>query len=145
MEGVTPRYSITGDTALAILNRVFARAKEYGKPIFVAVVDGTGELCGLLAHHDAPAICRRISQDKAYTAFATRMRTSSWKSYVYGAPTEERELMLRQDRFIAASGGCPILVDGEVAGAVGVSGAGQDLDEELAAFGAALAAGLRQC
>jgi uncharacterized protein GlcG (DUF336 family) len=50
--------------------------------------------------------------------------------------------MLSQPRYIAASGGCPILVDGEAAGAVGVSGAGQQEDEDLAAFGAALALAL---
>ena len=142
MKGIPPRYSITGDTALAILNQVFARANQHGKAIFVAVVDGSGELCGLLAHDEAPAICRRISQDKAYTAYATRMNTTTWKNYVYSTPVEERELMLRQERYIAASGGCPILIVGRVAGAVGVSGAGQDLDEELAAFGAALAVGI---
>src|SRR5690606_5027506 len=120
MKGITPRYSITGETALVILNQVFAKAKEHGKAIFVAVVDGSGELCGRLAHDEAPVICLRISQDKAHTAYATRMNTSTWKSYVYSTPVEERELMLRQERYIAAAGGCPILVDGRVAGAVGV-------------------------
>jgi|GEM_PF-4297259 len=132
--------TITGAAAQAILTQVYERACASGKPIFVAVVNGAGELVGLLAHEDAPGICRRIAQDKAYTAFATRMRTSVWKSYVYGSPAEERELMLRQERYIAAAGGCPIIVEGCVAGAVGVSGAGQEDDEALAEFGAALAA-----
>jgi uncharacterized protein GlcG (DUF336 family) len=141
MKGIKRSYGITATATLDILNQVHARANQHGKAIFVAVVDGSGELCGLLAHDDAPSICRKISQDKAYTAYATRMKTSSWKSYVYATPVEERELMLRQERYIAAAGGCPVLIDGCVAGAVGVSGAGQELDEELAAFGAALAAG----
>lgn len=140
MAGYKTAYNITGAAALTIMTQVFEQAQTDGKAIFVAVVDTAGSLVGLLAHEDAPAICRRIAQDKAYTACATRMKTSVWKSYVYGCPAEERELMLRQERYIAASGGCPIIIDGCVAGAVGVSGAGQDADEALAELGAALAA-----
>lgn len=138
MTDIEQRYSITGATALRILDRVFAQANADGKAIFVAVVDGTGALVGLLGHEKVPAICRQICQDKAFTAYATRMNTSQWKAYVYSTPPEERDLMLRQAGYIAASGGCPIVVDGIVAGAVGVSGAGQQEDEDLAALGASL-------
>jgi glc operon protein GlcG len=138
MSDVDKRYSITGAAALRILNRVFEQANAGGKAIFVAVVDGTGALVGLLAHEKVPAICRQICQDKAFTAYATKMKTSAWKAYVYSTPQEERDLMLRQPGYIAASGGCPIIIDGVVAGAVGVSGAGQQEDEDLAALGAAL-------
>lgn len=142
MTGVEKRYSITGAAVQQILNKVFDQANADGKAIFVAVVDGTGALAGLLAHEKCPAICRQISQDKAYTAFASRMNTKAWKAYVLGAPEEERHLMLNQPRYIAASGGVPIIVDGIVAGGVGVSGAGQQEDEDLAALGASLVAGM---
>jgi glc operon protein GlcG len=142
MTGIDTRYSITGAKALEILTRIYEKANAMGKPVFIAVVDGSGALMGLLAHEKVPAICRQICQDKAFTAHATRMKTSLWKSYVYSTPQEERDLMLRQPGYIAASGGCPILVNGVVAGAVGVSGAGQQEDEDLAEFGAGLAAAL---
>jgi glc operon protein GlcG len=138
MQGIKTTHGITGDAVKTILMRVYDQATADGKRIFVAVVDHTGQLVGLLAHDGAPGICRQIAQDKAYTAFSVRRRTSAWKAYVYNAPIEERDLMLSQPRFIAASGGCPILVDGEVAGAVGVSGAGQDEDEALAELGASV-------
>ena len=143
MSGVEKRCTITADTALRILNRVYEQATADGKGMFVAVVDGAGELIGFLGHQNVPQICRQIAQDKAFTAFATRGPTSAWKAYVYGAPEEERALMLSRPRFIAAAGGCPIVVDGLVAGAVGVSGAGQQEDEDLAALGAALVADRR--
>lgn len=142
MNGIKPGCSINSAAVQAILNGVAAKASADGKNIFVAVVDGCGELVGLLAHDNVPGLCRRIAQDKAYTAYATKMKTSMWKAYVFGAPEEERHLMLSQERYIAASGGCPILVDGQIAGAVGVSGAGQGEDEDLAAFGATLALAL---
>lgn len=138
MADIDKRYSITGAAALRILNRVFEQASADGKAVFIAVVDGAGTLVGLLAHEKVPAICRQICQDKAFTAHATRMKTSAWKAYVYSTPPEERDLMLRQPGYIAASGGCPIVIDGVVAGAVGVSGAGQQEDEDLAVLGASL-------
>lgn len=130
--------SITGAMAARILHHVFERAQADGMAIFVSVVDGSGALIGMLAHEDAPAICRQISQDKAYTAYTTGRKTSAWKAYVLSAPEEERHLMLSQPRYIAAAGGSPILVDGMIAGAVGVSGAGQQEDEDLADLGASL-------
>jgi len=140
MTGVETRYSITGAAVQKILNTVYDKACANGRTIFVAVVDGTGALVGLLAHEKTPAICRQIAQDKAYTAYASRMKTSAWKSFVYGAPEEERQLMLSQPRYIAASGGVPIIIDGIVAGGIGVSGANQQEDEDLAALGASVVA-----
>ena len=142
MNGIDQRYSITGAAALAIVTRVYEQASADGKAMFVAVVDGAGELIGFLGHEKVPAICRQISQDKAYTAYAARMKTSAWKAFVLSSPDEERQLMMAQPRYIAAAGGCPIFVDGIVAGAVGVSGAGQQEDEDLAELGAAVVAGL---
>jgi uncharacterized protein GlcG (DUF336 family) len=47
-------------------------------------------------------------------------------------------VMLNQPGFIAASGGAPIVIDDVIAGGIGVSGAGQQEDEDLADFGASL-------
>jgi uncharacterized protein GlcG (DUF336 family) len=138
MAGLEQRYSITGEAALKIMAKVYEGAAAQGKAVYVAVVDGTGGLVGLLGHEKCPVMCRKVAQDKAYTAFATRMKTSIWKAYVYSVPEDDRQVMMSQPGFIAASGGAPIVVDGIVAGGIGVSGAGQQEDEELADYGAAL-------
>ena len=139
MAGVGKRYSITGDAALKIMTRVYERAAQIGKAaVYIAIVDGTGGLVGLLGHEKCPVMCRKVAQDKAYTAFATRMRTAQWKAYVYSCGEDDKQVMITQPGFIAASGGAPIMVDGLVAGAIAVSGAGQKEDEELADYGAAL-------
>ena len=114
MTGFVTTYRLTGAAVQAILNHVFDRATTDGRRIFVAVVDQTGELAGLLAHDGTPPICRQIAADKAFTALATRGKTSAWKSFVFGSPAEERELMLSRPRYIAAAGGCPIVINGEV-------------------------------
>jgi uncharacterized protein GlcG (DUF336 family) len=142
MTGYVKSVRLTSAAVKAILNRVHDQATADGRRIYVAVVDHTGQLVGLLAHESTPPICRQIAEDKAYTAFATRNRTSVWKKFVYSSPEEERNLMLSQPRYIAASGGAPIMVEGEVAGGVGVSGASQDVDEVLADLGAQVPLGL---
>jgi glc operon protein GlcG len=138
MAGVEKRYSITGDAALNIMTKVYERANAMGKAVYIAVTDGTGGLVGLLGHEKCPVMCRQVCQDKAYTAFATRMKTGKWKAYVYSCPEDDKQVMLSQPGFIAASGGAPIMVDGIVAGGIGVSGAGQQEDEDLADYGASL-------
>jgi len=138
MAGVEQRYSITGEAALKIMTKVYEGANTMGKAVYIAVVDGTGGLVGLLGHESCPVMCRKVAQDKAYTAFATRMKTANWKAYVYSVPEDDRQVMMSQPGFIAASGGAPIVVDGIVAGGIGVSGAGQQEDEDLADYGASL-------
>jgi uncharacterized protein GlcG (DUF336 family) len=140
--GVEKRYSITGDAALRIMTAVYERANAQGKAVYIAVTDGGGGLVGLLGHEKCPVMCRQVAQDKAYTAYATRMKTAKWKAYVYSCPEDDKQVMLSQPGFIAASGGAPILVEGIVAGGIGVSGAGQKEDEDLADYGAALIAAL---
>ena len=138
MADVEKRYSITGEAALKIMAQVYERANAMGKAVYIAVTDGTGGLVGLLGHEKCPVMCRKVAQDKAYTAVATRMKTAQWKAYVYSCGEDDKYVMLNQPGFIAASGGAPILIDGIVAGAVAVSGAGQQADEDLADFGASL-------
>jgi uncharacterized protein GlcG (DUF336 family) len=138
MAGAEKRYSITGEAALRVMTRVFEKANAMDKAVYVAVADGTGGLIGLLGHEKCPVMCRKVAQDKAYTAFATRMKTAKWKAYVYSCGEDDKYVMLNQPGFIAASGGAPILVDGIVAGSIGVSGAGQQEDEDLADYGASL-------
>src|SRR5579864_8402356 len=138
MAGVEKRLSVTGDAALHIMTKIYERANDMGKAVYIAVTDGTGGLVGLVGHEKCPVMCRKVAQDKAYTAFATRMKTARWKAYVYSCPEDDKQVMISQPGFIAASGGAPIVIDGIVAGAVAVSGAGQKEDEDLADFGASL-------
>src|ERR1700720_1013232 len=109
MAGVEKGYKITGVAALNIMTKVYERANAMGKAVYIAVTDGTGGLVGLLGHEKCPVMCRQVCQDKAYTAFATRMKTGKWKAYVYSCAEDDKQVMLSQPGFIAASGGAPIM------------------------------------
>lgn len=128
---------ITGQAALAAATAAFDAANAMGRAVFVAVVGRNLQLQAFAGSERAPHICRQIAMDKAYTAVATGRNSAAWKEYVYSCPIEERELMLRQPRFIAATGGVVILHSGEPIGGIGVSGAGQIEDEQCALAGVA--------
>ena len=136
MEITAPRATLTAEAVLALLQGGLARAKEYDKPVYVAVMDSTARLVGLVGSEAAPQICAAVAQQKAYTAVAMRMPTATFKAMLDSVP-DEREIFLGQG-YIAAAGGLPVVVDGLIAGAVAVSGAGQQ--EDAACAEAALAA-----
>jgi uncharacterized protein GlcG (DUF336 family) len=136
MEITAPRATLTAGAVLTLLQGGLARADEYGKPVYVAVMDSTARLVGLVGSEAAPPICAAVAQQKAYTAVAMRMPTATFKAMLDSVP-DEREIFLGQG-YIAAAGGLPVMVDGLIVGAVAVSGAGQHEDAVCAE--AALAA-----
>ena len=79
---------------------------------------------------------------KAFTAVHTGMSTRKWGDYVASIPAEEQQIIHGIGGYVGADGGFPVLVGGMVVGGIGVSGASQALDADvaraaLAAIGAA--------
>ncbi len=136
MEIAESRPTLTAEAVLGLLQGGMGRAAEMGKAVYVAVMDSTGRLVGLVGSEKAPPICAAVAQQKAYTAVSMRMATEAFVKMLEAVP-HERDIFLGQG-YIAAAGGLPVTVDGQVAGAVAVSGAGQAEDAECAR--AALAA-----
>jgi uncharacterized protein GlcG (DUF336 family) len=132
MPRTTSRSSITADAAHAVSAAARRHADELGVAVNIAVVDETGLLTAFCRMDGAERPSGEIAQDKAYTAAGFGMATHEWADFikddptlVIGAPTGIR-------RLIVFAGGEPLLVDGTVVGAVGVSGASPDQDAEIA-------------
>jgi len=103
----------------------------------VAVVDPHGELIGLLRTDGCPLASINNAVHKAFTA--ARERTDSSE---IGERSRQEEFPMTNFgdlRYTGWGGGIPILEDGEVIGAVGVSGLAEGVDIELAQIGAAAA------
>src|SRR4051812_48559256 len=115
-----------------------AVAAERGVEPVVAVVDAGGDLIYLLRPDGAQVASTNVSVDKARTAAIYRRPSKDFEDQA----SNGRPSALHLARAVPLQGGMPILHDGEVAGAIGVSGASSaDEDQELAAIGAgALAA-----
>ena len=122
--------------------KVIAAAEEYARARsaggVIAVVDDGGNLIALERLDGTFAAGARISIGKARTAVLFKRPTKFFEDVIRNGRTP----MVALDDFTPLQGGVPIVVDGEVVGGVGVSGAASaQQDEELALAGAAAIGG----
>ena len=132
MDITAPRATLTTEAISALLQGALDHARSLDKSVHVAVMDHTARLVGFVGSDAAPRICAQVAQDKAYTAVSMRMPTGAFKAMLDVVAPGEREIFLRQDGYIAAEGGEPVIIDGMVVGGVGVSGGGQAEDAACA-------------
>jgi glc operon protein GlcG len=125
--------ALTADAVKAVLSAAEAKARANSWNVSIAVVDPAGDLLGFLKLDGAATGTVQIAQGKARTS-ARFGRPSK----VYADRITENQLnFLSVDGVVALQGGLPIVVDGRVIGAVGVSGVTSQQDEEVAAAGIA--------
>lgn len=111
-----------------------ARAEELGILINAAVVDRGGNLLTFQRMNGAFLHSIGISIDKAYTAAGFGFPTGKWMDEIRDLP-QLREGIVHRDRLVIFGGGFPIVVDGKVIGAIGVSGGSEEQDEQCASAG----------
>lgn len=124
------------ETAQALVERAVEAGRARGFRLAIAVVEPSGELVAFGRMDDVQYGSIDVAQAKARSA--ARFRSSS-------ASAEERlaagrMALLAIDGIVPVAGGVPIVVDGRVVGAIGVSGASSAQDDEVAR--AAIAAAL---
>jgi glc operon protein GlcG len=114
---------------------IVENALQMQKAVVVAVADAHGELI-YFARMDGAAITSiRIAMNKAWTAARARRPTHEIGEKVRH-PEQGYDIAYYGDpRFVGWGGGIPVRKDGEVAGAVAVSGLSSDEDIALAGLG----------
>jgi uncharacterized protein GlcG (DUF336 family)/mannose-6-phosphate isomerase-like protein (cupin superfamily) len=128
------RKGLTLDGARKAINAAVAEAWKRGTTGVVAVVDEGGNLMAVERIDGTFAAGALISIGKARTAALFKKPTSFFEDLI----NKGRTAMTTVNDFTPLRGGVPITVDGQICGAVGVSGASSAAeDEELAAVGAA--------
>jgi uncharacterized protein GlcG (DUF336 family) len=132
MEITARRATLTSEAVMLLLRGALDHADSLGKSVYVAVMDGSARLVGFVGSDAAPRICAEVAQHKAYTAVSMRMPTAAFKAMLEKVRPGEREIFMAHQGHIAAEGGLPVIVDGLVAGGVGVSGGGQAEDAACA-------------
>lgn len=127
------RKTLTLDGARAVVAAAQAEARRLNAPGgVVAVVDAGGDLVALERLDGTFAAGARISVGKAKTAVAFKKPTRFFEEIIKNG----RTAMVALEEFTPLQGGVPILVDGQLVGGVGVSGAASAAqDEELALAG----------
>jgi glc operon protein GlcG len=125
---------LTEADLMLMLNAAAAEAKRNAWPVAIAIVDDGGHLLSFLRLDDCAPVSSAISIEKARTAAIGRRESKAYEDMINGGRTAFLSAPLQG----ALEGGVPVVVDGQVVGAVGVSGvkAPQDAQVAKAAAGA---------
>jgi len=129
--------TITLEDARRVIDAAERKATEIGQPMDIAVVDAGGNLKSHVRMDGAFVGSIDISINKAWTSIAFQTDTKSFAEDaqvgqpIFGINTTN------QGRIVIFAGGVPLVRDGEVVGAVGVSTGTVEQDQEVAEAGAA--------
>ena len=121
MADVVKKHSISSELAQKMVNAAVAKARELGVTENVAILDDGGNLKAFSRMDGAPILCIEMAQNKAYTALFG-VSTQEFFDFIQGDPSLLAGIPTLS-RVAAWGGGLPIKVDGEIVGAIGLSGA----------------------
>ena len=127
--------------ARKIIDLIVEKALQMQKAAVIAVADSHGELIAFARMDGAPISSIRIAANKAWTAARERKPTKDIGEKVRH-PEKGHDIAYYVDpRFVGWGGGIPVWKDGQVAGAVAVSGLSSSEDIILASLGVDLVSG----
>ncbi|HYP83839.1 heme-binding protein [Variovorax sp.] len=118
----------------AIAAAAEAEALKNNWPVTIAIVDDGGYLLWLQRLDGAAAVSAHIAPAKAQTAAVGRRESKVYEDVVNGGRTSFLSAPFLQGML---EGGVPIVKDGQVIGAVGVSGVKSNEDAQVARAGIA--------
>src|ERR1700757_3822722 len=121
MTDVVKKYSISSELAQKMVNEAVAKARELGVSENVAILDDGGNLKAFSRMDGASIPTIEMAQNKAYTALLG-VSTQDFFDFIHGDPSLLAGIPTLS-RMAAWGGGFPIKVNGELVGAIGVSGA----------------------
>lgn len=130
------KEALTLEGAKKIAAAAETKAKAEGARVVIAVVDEGGSLLLLERLDDTQVASVNVGIDKARTAAIYRRPSKVFEDQVKNG----RVSALALHGAVALQGGVPIIVNGKVIGAIGVSGETPAQDEDIAIAGAAVAA-----
>jgi uncharacterized protein GlcG (DUF336 family) len=116
------------EAAQALVDRAVEAGRARGFRLAIAVVEPSGELVAFGRMDDVQYGSINVAQDKARSAARFRASSASAEERLTGG----RMALLAIDGIMPVAGGVPIVVEGRVVGAIGVSGASSAQDDEVA-------------
>jgi glc operon protein GlcG len=126
--------------AKRIVDAIVEKALQLQKAAVIAVADAHGELIAFARMDGAPLSSILVATNKAYTAARERKPTKDIGDKMRD-PVKGFDIAFYGDsRFVGWGGGIPIRKNGEVVGAIGVSGLSSAEDIALATVGLELIA-----
>lgn len=125
---------ITLDQAKKVLAGAEAEARKNNWNVVVAILDSGGHLVLLQRLDNTQFASIEVAQRKAYSAVAFRRPTKVFQDAL--AAGGEGLRLLKLEGATPVEGGLPIVVDGKIVGAIGVSGVTSQQDNQIAKAGA---------
>ena len=124
---------LTRDDVVRILDHARAAAQAHQWAMTIAIADDGGHPLALERMDGAAPVSAYIATEKARTAALGRRPSAAYEEMINGG----RTAFLSAPLTAMLGGGVPIVVEGQVIGAVGVSGAKPDEDVQVANAGIA--------
>jgi glc operon protein GlcG len=138
---VIPMNTLSLSAAQRIAAAAIAAAQSHGVTVCIAVSDRSGEPIATMRMDGAPLLSAGIARNKAYSVVAFKgMATNLWWPAIGHDPNLVHGLS-HIPGLVIVGGGVPVQVNGELVGAVGVSGASADQDQAIAESAAAIVNG----
>lgn len=128
--------SIDAETAQIAIAAASAKAKQLGHAMSIAICDPAGIAKASLRMDGATEATLEIAHDKAHTSASLGMATHALWDFIKNDPPLLHGLP-QVPRTIVFGGGYPILEDGKIVGAIGISGGHYSDDMEVARAGLA--------
>ena len=123
--------TLSADCARKLTDAAAAAADQMGVPMCIAVTCTAGNLLHFLRMDGAPLLSNDIAINKAYTAAGFGMATHVWHEFIKDDPPLLHGIV-HTARVVTFGGGYPVTEDGEVIGAIGISGGHYHQDMEVA-------------
>src|SRR5256886_8327843 len=125
---------LTSAGAKKIMATATAKAQEAGVAVSVAIVDAGGHLVLLERMEGGRFHTVHSATTKAVCAASNKRPTTAQGAQAQPLDTVHAiglALAAGVERWTAMEGGCPILIDGECIGGIGVSGGSFEFDERV--------------
>jgi glc operon protein GlcG len=131
----TPPYGqISLEQALKVITAAEAEAKKNNWPVVITVVDSGAHIVAMHRLDNTQLGSIAVAEDKARSVVLYRRPTKAFEDGLAGGGVGLRILTLRGASPV--DGGVPIMVDGKLIGAIGVSGVLAPQDAQVATAGA---------
>jgi glc operon protein GlcG len=129
-----PAYGtpISLEQAKKVMAGAEAEAKKNNWPVVIAILDSGGQLVMLQRLDNAQWGSVEIAKEKARSSVALRRPTKVFQDLIAQGGANLRLLTIG---YSVLEGGIPIVVDGKIVGAVGVSGVTSQQDAQIAQAG----------
>ena len=129
------RFQISSEAAESAVLACARHARSLSAAVSIAVVDTGGHLVAFQRTDGAPFHTRGIAEDKAVTAVSFGIPTRTLAEALQGRSELVRDTLQQRPQLVMLAGGLPICVAGKIIGAIGVSGATEEIDERIATAG----------